>query len=243
MICYIKYQMKKWIFPIGFLFFSFLFQESIAEEIPDSISHNGADYSGLYIGGQATTNGLGFNLRYIINKRLTLKAGVESMHLSRSFLFDENDVSYDTEINYKTGGVFFLADLFYTRSLYVAGGVMMNDFQPNLKGDAASELEYGDITIPPSKVGGFVFSFEPELKYSPYLGLGIRSFSGKHKLITWNFETGLYYMGSPTIDIQATGLLAPTADPAHGQQAYLEKQFSAYKYYPVAKLAVSLRIF
>ena len=233
----------KWILPVGFLFFILMFQNSMGEEIPDSVSNNPADYSGFYIGGQATTNGLGFNFRYIINKHLTLKSGVESMHLTYSFLFDENEVSYNTEINYKTGGVFLLADFFYVRSLYISGGVMMNDFQPYLKGNASSDLEYGDITIPPSKVGGFVFSFEPELRYSPYFGLGLRKFSGKLKLITWNLETGLYYMGLPKINIEATGLLTPTADPAHGQQEYLERQFSAYKYYPVAKLAVSLRIF
>jgi hypothetical protein len=235
--------MKRWILPAGILFFILMFQNSMGEEIPDSANIDPVSYSGFYIGGQATTNGLGFNLRYIINKRLTLKSGVESMHLSYSFLLDENEVSYDTEINYKTGGVFLLADFFYARSLYISGGVMMNDFQPFLKGIAASDLPYGDISIPSSKVGEFVFSVEPDLKYSPYIGLGLQKFIGKLKLISWNFETGFYYMGPPKVNIEATGLLAPTADPAHGQKGQLEKQFSVYKYYPVAKLAVSLRIF
>ncbi|MDD2380556.1 MAG: hypothetical protein PHS40_11550 [Mariniphaga sp.] len=235
--------MRNWWFSIGLLFFIGIFFDAQAGEISDNDGSGLADYSGFYVGGQATTNGLGFNLKYIFNKRLTLKAGVESMRLSHSFLLEEDDMSYDAKVNYKTGGMFLLADFFYTRALYLSGGVMMNDFQPYMTGRAAESLEYGDINIPASKVGDFRITIEPELKYSPYGGLGIRTFMGKNKMVTWNFETGIYYMGPPNISIEATGLLSPTADPAHGQKEILEKQFSAYNLYPVVKLALSLRIF
>jgi hypothetical protein len=50
-------------------------------------------------------------------------------------------------------------------------------------------------------------------------------------------------MGAPQIDIAATGLIAPTADPAHGQEEKLENQISQYKFYPVFKLNLSVQLF
>ena len=234
---------NKLLFPVAILVFSLFCNSAPGQNIPEPEQNAPAEIKGLFVGGQATTNGLGFNAGYIFGKRFTLKAGLESLNLSYSFLFDENDISFDADFNYKTGGLFLLADYFYTKSLYFTGGAILNDFQPELEGFATSDMKYGDITIPASEVGSFSMQFEPELKVSPYLGLGFRKFTGKKKMVSYNFETGLYYMGPPALNIEATGLLAPTADPAHGKKQHLEKQFSVYKYYPVVKFAIAMRLF
>ncbi len=225
------------------IFFNLLYNNAPGQNIQEPEEIAPAEIKGLFIGGQASTNGLGFNLRYVFGKRLTLKSGVESLNLNYSFQFDEQDISYKADFNYKTGGIFLMADYFYTNSLYVTGGAIFNDFQPKLEGVANSDMQYGDITIPASKVGGFNMQIEPDLKISPYAGIGFRKFMGKKKMVTYNFETGLYYIGPPHINIDATGLLAPTANPAHGKKQYLENQFSVYKYYPVVKFAIAIRLF
>ncbi|SHF86403.1 hypothetical protein SAMN05444274_11114 [Mariniphaga anaerophila] len=234
---------KKRILPIAIIVCAFFANRISAQDVEAADQSLNTEAKGLYIGGQATTNGLGFNVRYILGKRLTLKTGVESLSLNYNYEFEENDISYDADFNYKTGGIFLMGDYFYTNSLYLTGGVIFNNFQPRLKGAANSDMEYGDITIPASKVGDFNIRFEPETKVSPYAGIGFRRFIGKRKMVTYNFETGLYYIGPPKLNIEASGLLEPTANPVHGQQQRLEKQFSAYKYYPVVKLAVAIRLF
>ncbi len=235
--------MKIWKLLSGILFFSLGYQIVNAQELAEPSEPSIPVVSGFYIGGQASTNGLGFHLQYIVNNWLTLRSGLESLNLSHSFLFDEDDISYDSKLTYKTGGLFLLADLFYTRALYFSGGVVMNDFQPKLEGIAVNDLQYGDITIPAAQVGDFSLIVTPEWKYSPYLGLGARKLFGKNQGVSWNIETGLYYMGDPDIYIESTGLLAPTSDPALGREKYLESQFSAYKYYPVLKFSVAIRLF
>jgi len=234
--------MKHRILAIAFLFFSLIFAEMQGQEIQTIADETPQTPSGLYIGAQATTNGLGFNINYIAGYRLTLKTGVESLKYNFNFPYEENDINYDATFQYKTGGIFLLADYFYAKSLYLSGGVVMNNFQPKFEGVAASEMTYGDIIIPASKVGDFRFEVEPELKFSPYVAAGFRKFFGKTKMVSWNFETGLYYMGPPKLNIQTTGLLAPTSDPAHSHQQYLENQFSVYKYYPVMKFALGIRL-
>ena len=190
----------------------------------------------FFAGGQASTNGLGVNLGYILNRRISFRTGFETLKFAVNFDFDENDITYNSDLNYKTGSVFLLADYYYTSSLYLSGGASINNFKPDITGYAISDLHYGDITIPSSEVGEFNFTIEPSMKLSPYLGAGVRQFLGKNRRILSNFETGFYYMGVPKLKIEADGLLSPTADPAHGQREKLENQIKKYKIYPILKL-------
>lgn len=198
---------------------------------------------GFYAGGQAATSGYGFNFRYIFNKRLTVKTGVETLNFNQDFSFIENSISYQANANYKTGGIFLVGEYYYARKLYFSAGIATNSLNPRVDGVAQSELVYGDIIIPPEKIGDFKFDLEPSMKISPYAGIGFRSFIGAAKRVSYNFETGLYYLGAPKINIQANGLLSPTADPAHGKKEELEAQFEQYKFYPVVKMNIAVRLF
>lgn len=198
--------------------------------------------TGFYVGGMATTNGVGAEIKYLFRK-FTLKAGYETLALKTGFEFNEDDISYDATVNYKTGGLSLLADYNFIRHLYLSGGVVFSSFNPQVKGHSVSDVQYGDIVIPAEKVGDFSISFSPELKVSPYLGVGWRSFIGKNKRVVFSMGAGMYYMGSPQVDIEATGLLAPTADPIHGQKELLEKQLEQYKFYPVVKLNLAIKLF
>jgi len=53
----------------------------------------------------------------------------------------------------------------------------------------------------------------------------------------------MYYLGAPNVEIEASGLLAPTADPVHGQKELLERQLSQYKFYPVIKINFAVKLF
>ena len=200
-------------------------------------------YEGFYFGGGASTNGWGFNARYAFNNWFSLKTGFETLSFSYNFDFDEYDIDYNADLNYKTGGVLLLADFSYTRNLYISTGVVFNSFNPRIEGIAVSDYSFGDIIIPAEDIGTFRITAEPGLKVAPYAGAGYQAFMGKSKKLTFNFETGLYYMGSPELTLESDGLLKPTSDPALGQKEYLENQFGAYKIYPVIKLNLAYRIF
>jgi len=210
------------------------------EEIPTIYNE---DFKGFYVGGVISTNGWGGEVKYVLNKRFTVKSSFETLSFSTDYSFNESDIDYDATFDYKTGGISLLGDFNYTRNLYVSAGILFNDFNPKITGHAASDLEYGDITIPASKVGDFDFSIKPGMKVSPYAGLGFRAFFGEKKSVVFNTEVGMFYMGSPEIEIEATGLLAPTADPAHGQKETFESQLEQYKFYPVLKLNLAVKLF
>ncbi|MFW6277285.1 MAG: hypothetical protein ACOC1J_01345 [Prolixibacteraceae bacterium] len=216
--------------------FSLNAQESAEIALPEPTK-------GFYAGGQAATSGFGFNFRYIFNERLTLKTGVETLNFNQDFSFVENNISYRANADYKTGGIFLVGEYYYVRNLYFSAGLASNSLNPTIDGKAQSELEYGDIEIPAEEIGEFKFDLEPSLNISPYAGIGFRKLFGASKRVGYNFETGLYYLGAPKVNIEANGLLSPTADPAHGKKEQLEKQFQQYKFYPVVKMNIAVRLF
>jgi hypothetical protein len=210
---------------------------------PIPVTNNTVEPKGLYLGGIISTNGWGGELKYIFNKRLAIRSGYETLNLTQNIDFSQDDIDFDASVDYKTGSVFVLGDFNYTRNLYISAGVMFNSFNPEVKGEAVSDMQYGDITIPASMVGDFTITITPELKVSPYGSLGVRSFLGKKKRGIWTTEIGCFYMGAPQVDIEATGLIAPTADPAQGQKEKLEYQIEQYKFYPVLKMGLAIKLF
>lgn len=211
-------------------------QEIIPETEPEV-------FNGFYLGGTISTNGWGGEAKYIFNKRLAVRGGYETLNLTYNFDYMQEDIDFASGLDYKTGSVFLLGDFSYTRNLYLSGGVLINSFNPQVSGMAVSEMKYGDITIPASMIGDFSISITPEIKVSPYAALGVRSFFGKRKSVIWTTEVGCFYMGAPQIEIEANGLIAPTADPVHGQKEKLEHQIDQYKFYPVVKMGLAVKLF
>jgi len=224
------------------LFLIFNVNKTNAQEaIP--LTNNTVEPKGLYLGGIISTNGWGGELKYVFNKRLAVRSGYETLNLSQNINYHQEEIDFETNIDYKTGSVFLLGDFNYTRNLYLSAGVMFNSFNPEVKGEPTSGMQYGDINIPASMVGNFTITISPELKISPYGALGVRSFLGKKKRGIWTTEVGCFYMGAPQVDIEASGLIAPTADPALGQKEKLEYQIEQYKFYPVLKMGFAIKLF
>lgn len=230
-------HMSALIVCLGISLLSFAQQEIV------STNYRAPGAKGFYLGGQISTNGIGGNIRYALNDKFSVRTGYENVSLTFGFHFDENDITYNADFEYKTGGLLFLFDYAYTKNLYISAGAIVNSFNPKLSGVAVSDFEYGDIVVPAEDIGDFIFSAKPQLAVSPYGSAGFRAFIGQRDGIVFNFETGLYYMGPPDIEIETTGLLAPTSDPAFGHEEYLEYQFDAYKIFPVIKLGIAVKLF
>jgi len=234
--------MKHNFFIVSIVLFLSPILSAFAEE-KDSLLEFTYVNPGMYLEGQASTNGWGFDLRYMLNKTITLKAGFESLTLTHNFDFVESNIDFDAELDYQTGSVFLMADFNIIKLLYISIGAAQNTFKPQIKGIAVSDMKYGDIIIPSSKIGNFKFTLKPGLKMSPYAGIGLRKFIGTKERASFFFESGLYYLGSPKVEIEASGFFAPTADPAHGQKERIENQFSQYNIYPVVKFSLALKLF
>lgn len=72
---------------------------------------------GFYLGGVISTNGWGAELKHMASRSFTVKAGLETLNLSYSYNFDENEMDYNADFDYKTGGIFILGDFNFTKNL------------------------------------------------------------------------------------------------------------------------------
>jgi hypothetical protein len=191
---------------------------------------------------KASTNGFGADAVYQFNPRTGLRLGFERLGVKSNFTFEEQSISYDTDVHLKAGSISLLFDFYPAKHFFLTAGAGWNLFQADFDGVAASGMQYGDIVIPKEQIGDFKFVVGPSWKVSPYAGLGFGRTLGLNKKVGFAFEVGGFYQGSPDITITSTGLLSPTSNPDQQQKEKLEKQFSQYSIYPVLKFSLSYKI-
>lgn len=186
------------------------------------------------------TAGPGLNIGYFAKRSLLFRVGFEYVNLKYGFTFEENDINYEADLLLRTGNVSLLADYYFAGPLFVTAGAGYNLFRPGIDGRAAGQWKYGDIYIPAEDIGEFRFNVEPSWNITPYFGVGIGRKFRKMRQVSAFSEIGAYYLGPPRINVEATGLLSPTADEAHQHASSLEKHFSSWRYYPVVRAGLSI---
>lgn len=191
---------------------------------------------------KGSTMGYGADVVFQFHERMTARLGYDQLALGPfDFTFDESGIKYGASATVKTGSVTALYDFYIAKIFFVTAGVGLNNFNAHAVGEADSGLPWGDIVVPAEKIGNFDILVEPGLKLSPYLGLGLGRTLGTN-LVGFAFELGSYYMGGPDLTIQSSGLIAPTSNPAFGQEELFESQLSQYYLYPVVKFSLSFNI-
>ena len=222
----------------GLLFISFLLASS-----PRANAGKWASKQNAGLALNASTNGLGGNIYWLINQRMGVRAGYEMLNYSHQFEFTEvEDIEFDADMTYKTGSINALFDFYLLKYVFASAGVGHSLFNPTVTGAAISGMNYGDITIPASRIGDFDIEISPSSSINPYIGIGFGRSMPSSAGVAFSVEFGSYYLGSPGLTMNTTGLLAPTSDPDHGHVARLERQIEQYKFYPVMKFSLSIRL-
>ena len=146
-------MMKKLIPLLFIIYLLFCFPATGAKKASKSEDKN----FGLAISGHASTNGFGGNLVYSLSDRFLVRGGYENLKFHYNFDFDENEIDYDANLNFKTGSVSVLADYYPLKYFYLTGGAGFHLMNSVFDGVAVSNWEYGDISISPEDIGDFKF--------------------------------------------------------------------------------------
>lgn len=201
------------------------------------------DFSrGLGLAAKSSTHGFGGDAVFNFHRRMSLRMGYEQLAMSKDFDFEEESVQYEATMDYQTGGLSLLFDYYIARYFFVTAGVGYNKFSALTNGQAASDMEYGDIIIPRQQIGTFEFEVKPTAEIAPYAGIGFGRTLGFSKKVGFAFELGGFYQGPPEIAIASTGLLSPSSNPDQQHAERLEKQIEQYNVYPILKFSLSYKI-
>ena len=87
------------------------------------------DFSPAFgIAFKASTNGLGGDIVYNFHKRMSLRLGYEKLGYGTTINFEEQDISYDAEIDFATGSTSLLCDFYLLRGIFLTAGAGLNLF-------------------------------------------------------------------------------------------------------------------
>lgn len=193
------------------------------------------------VGVSAATTGLGANVYWNPTSQWKVMGSYDIMTFERDFNFSTEGLDIDADLRYSMNGVFAKGGYQILSWLYATAGVGWLGFRPEIKGVPADDYKYGDIYLKPEVLGELNVKVKSGSTVSPYLGIGFGKQSAFFKRVAAGFELGAYYMGAPKLEVDATKMLAPTADPDHVVR--IENQFSKYRIYPQVQVTISVKLF
>ena len=130
----IQRSLFAWVFPAVLLVAHPGFSQN-------TVSDKGEIHSSsrVALGATLSTAGPGLNLSLEASRSLVLRLGFEQLAFSIPFSFEENEIDYNADLDYKAGSLSLMADWHYYRSLFVTLGAGYNLFHPVVDGIAGSD--------------------------------------------------------------------------------------------------------
>jgi len=189
------------------------------------------------IGAKAGTLGLGGELTTDIVPGLNLRGGVQWFSLDLDAEFEDIDYNVDVDLL----NPLLLLDWYpFGGSFRLSGGILFNQSDVDLRATPSEPVEIGGTTYTPAEVGTLrgQSDFNPIV---PYVGIGWGNAVGRSKRLGLAMDLGVAFIGSPGVNLSATGSFA--SDPtfqAHlaQEEEDIEDDLSDFKFYPVLSLTL-----
>jgi hypothetical protein len=129
----------------------------------------------------------------------------------------------------------------------ITGGLLINDNKVSGTGEATpgnvATFTINDTIYNAADVG----NLEADISYNtvaPYLGIGWGNPVSKDSNWTFFCDIGVVFMGSPDVDVRASGVLARDEifmTNLEQERRDLADELDSYKYYPVVTLGISYK--
>lgn len=170
--------------------------------------------SGFAIGLKGSTNGYGLEISKGLNKKNTvaLRAfGLTSPNIALKnyeFLFDSTTMNVNA--NLKLGAVGLLLDIHPFGNAFkitVGGTFLMYDL--SAVATVRDSVKQNKVVLSPKEFGEIRVGLLPQ-GFAPYVGIGFGR-AIPNKRLGFGFELGTYYMNTPKLSFETTGLIEPTS--------------------------------
>lgn len=182
----------------------------------------------------------GFGIEYArkVSKSLTARARYNFFSLKDRAIenIDLGGTNVLATINAESNIIDLLIDYQpFKRSSFklVAGIGIINKLEASALIEYDEQVTFGDVVLTKDDFGSLNMGFAWEGS-APYIGMGFGRAVPK-KGLGFAIEFGSYFASSPTITLEATKLLQPTAD----QKEDVEATFETWKYIPQLKFRLS----
>lgn len=235
--------MKKYIVILISFFLLTSSVESQSQAVQRKLQIPAIDWtSGWALGFKLSTTGPGIEGIKAINKNWNARLGFSLLPLHIQTDIDQAGLSLGIDSRIRTGGINIQTDFYLSKWYYFTGGLWLNLVKADLEIQLSDELEFGDISITPDQIGTFNVLARTGWPVSPYLGFGIGNpMASENRKFWFNVEFGTWYHHKPKFDLDAVGMISPTAN-AENEEA-LRNNFKGFRFYPVISIQGTYRIF
>jgi len=189
------------------------------------------------LGIQVGTLGPGLNLSFEYftkwNFRLT------GTYLQVNYNEDNTDLGYLFESTARTGAIGVYADWFpfnKARGIGFTAGLAYSFIQLDASGKSNKSYMANDFEVTADQIGTISTAFTTN-PVMPYLGLGFGR-SVPNKVVNFRFELGAFYMGSPKVAMDATGLVQQTVE----ERQKIEDNLKNYMFYPTMTFNLNFKL-
>ncbi len=201
------------------------FQENIEEQSNSPIFGLGLSVSSF---------GPGTFLTYHYSDYLKFKANVSYFNYNYSLNELVDDLQGTTK--FRVGGLGIYSEFSLLKFLYLSGGVTTNFTSIGAKGKMAESVMIGDIEMTPDDIGELDVKITPSWLLCPYVGFGLERRLNASRRMGYSLEIGTYFQGSPDVEMEATGMLEPTA--SEEQEMIIENNIKPIDFWP--RIAINL---
>ena len=201
------------------------------------------------IGVRAGTTGAGFEVGYGLSPKLNLRGHFSAFSHSQTETGNEDPelrIDADAAIGAFAGFVDFHP---FSNSFRLTGGLGKNNFDVSATAVPLEGVCFGDEdnagncsgkVFSPEKLGDFKASVTYGSSIHPYMGVGFGSLGHGESRVTFLFDLGVYYTGSPEVELENQGLFQPTTETENVQ--VLNDGLESFTWYPVLSLGFGIRL-
>lgn len=181
-----------------------------------------------------STFGAGIGGQIYLSNRFKIRSGISYFKYRYPLEKVRDDLVGDIVVS--PSGVSINLDYWLYKNLFLSAGTVLNFTKILIDGKLSEAVLIGDIAMLPDEVGQINAELAPRYFLSPYLGVGFERVITRKKNVSFLFESGILFHGKPTVKLDATGMLTPTASDA--QETLIEENVSSLSLYPI--LSISL---
>lgn len=189
------------------------------------------------LGIQVGTVGPGLNLAFEYFKHWNFR--LTGTYLQFNYNETNTAMQYIFNSSARTGAVGVYADWFpfnKARGVGFTAGVAYSFIRISAGGKSTITYESNEFTVTPDEIGEISSTFTSN-PVMPYFGLGFGR-PVPNKRVNFRFEIGAFYMGSPKVDMTATGQVAQTV----GEKDKIEQNISNYMFYPNVSFNLNFKL-
>ncbi len=195
--------------------------------------------TGLALGLKVSSFGPGLELTTNITPKIHLRLG--GTYFEYLLHVDTEFLEVAGQNAFKTGSISLMANWQVARGFFFAGGALYNMFENKASGVPVQGFTLGVIEVHPEQIGELSVTVKPGNTISPYFGIGLGRTISRDRVVSFALELGAVYHGRPAIELEAEGMLAPTAN--EDQRLLMEDAIADFKFFPMINLQLSFRLF